>query len=74
MPKVNPAPYEFALINTPIADEKMPLEVLRTIHSFDPCMACGVHLLDAEGRETNMISVDAADHFNNPLLRVRGAK
>jgi len=67
-------PYESALIGTPIADEKMPLEVLRTIHSFDPCMACGVHLLDAEGRETNMISLDAADHFNNPLLRVRGAK
>jgi Ni,Fe-hydrogenase I large subunit len=72
--KGEPGPYESALIGTPIADEKMPLEVLRTIHSFDPCMACGVHLLDAEGRETNLITLDAADHFNNPLLRVRGAK
>jgi Ni,Fe-hydrogenase I large subunit len=67
-------PYESALIGTPIADEKMPLEVLRTIHSFDPCMACGVHLLDVEGRETNLVTLDAADHFNNPLLKVRGAK
>lgn len=67
-------PYESALVGTPIADEKMPLEVLRTIHSFDPCMACGVHLLDAEGRETNLITLDTADHFNNPLLKVRGAK
>jgi Ni,Fe-hydrogenase I large subunit len=70
--KGEPGPYESALIGTPIADEKMPLEVLRTIHSFDPCMACGVHLLDAHGRETNLITLDAADHFHNPLLRVRG--
>lgn len=43
--------YESALIGTPIADPEKPLEVLRTIHSFDPCMACGVHVLDAQGRE-----------------------
>jgi len=67
-------PYESALVGTPIADEKMPLEVLRTIHSFDPCMACGVHLLDAQGRETNEITLDAADHFSNPLLKVRALK
>jgi Ni,Fe-hydrogenase I large subunit len=69
-----PGPYESALVGTPIADEKMPLEVLRTVHSFDPCMACGVHLLDVDGNEINQISLDAADHFSNPLLRVRGAK
>ena len=41
--------YEAALIGTPIADPEKPVEVLRTIHSFDPCMACGVHVMDAEG-------------------------
>ena len=69
-----PGPYESALIGTPIADEKMPLEVLRTIHSFDPCMACGVHLLDVDGNEINQISLDAADQYSNPLLKVRGAR
>jgi Ni,Fe-hydrogenase I large subunit len=44
-------PYEAALIGTPIADPEQPLEILRTIHSFDPCMACGVHVVDAERRE-----------------------
>jgi hydrogenase large subunit len=65
-------PYEAALVGTPIADEKLPLEVLRTIHSFDPCMACGVHLLDIEGREINQITMDSADGFMNPLLRMKG--
>jgi Ni,Fe-hydrogenase I large subunit len=49
--------YESALIGTPIADPEKPLEVLRTIHSFDPCMACGVHVLDAEGREITQVVV-----------------
>lgn len=44
-------PYETALLNTPVADPEQPLELLRTIHSFDPCMACGVHVVDAEGQE-----------------------
>ena len=44
-------PYEAALIGTPIADEKNPLEILRTIHSFDPCLACAVHVLDGKGSE-----------------------
>jgi Ni,Fe-hydrogenase I large subunit len=69
-----PGPYESALIGTPIADEKMPLEVLRTVHSFDPCMACGVHLLDIDGNEINQISLDAADQYSNPLLKVRGTR
>jgi Ni,Fe-hydrogenase I large subunit len=50
-------PYEAALIGTPIANPEMPLEVLRTIHSFDPCLACAVHVLDAEGREVTQINV-----------------
>jgi [NiFe] hydrogenase large subunit/hydrogenase large subunit len=44
-------PYEEALVGTPIADPEKPIEILRTVHSFDPCMACGVHVLDRERRE-----------------------
>ena len=44
-------PYESALIGTPIANEEQPLEILRTIHSFDPCLACAVHVLDGRGNE-----------------------
>jgi Ni,Fe-hydrogenase I large subunit len=51
-------PYEAALQdNHPLVDPEKPLEVLRTIHSFDPCMACGVHVLDAEGREVVEVKV-----------------
>lgn len=43
-------PYEASLVdNHPLADPERPIEILRTIHSFDPCMACGVHVLDAKG-------------------------
>ena len=42
--------YESSLIGTPIHDPKQPLEILRTIHSFDPCLACAVHLYDEEGK------------------------
>jgi hydrogenase large subunit len=41
--------YEESLIGTPVADPKVPLEVLRTIHSFDPCLACAVHVYDENG-------------------------
>ena len=44
-------PYEASLIGTPMANAEQPLEILRTIHSFDPCMACGVHVVDAQRRE-----------------------
>jgi Ni,Fe-hydrogenase I large subunit len=43
-------PYETALLRTPIADPERPLEILRTVHSFDPCLACAVHVVDARGR------------------------
>jgi hydrogenase large subunit len=43
--------YEASLLNTPVADPTRPLEILRTIHSFDPCLACAVHVIDAQGRE-----------------------
>lgn len=44
-------PYEASLVGNPIADPKRPLEALRTIHSFDPCLACAIHTLDVEGNE-----------------------
>jgi hydrogenase large subunit len=44
-------PYEEALLATPVADPERPLEILRTVHSFDPCMACGVHVVDTARRE-----------------------
>jgi Ni,Fe-hydrogenase I large subunit len=45
-------PYEAALTdNHPLVDPERPIEILRTIHSFDPCMACGVHVLDATGKQ-----------------------
>jgi Ni,Fe-hydrogenase I large subunit len=44
-------PYEEALLGTPVADPEQPIEILRTVHSFDPCMACGVHVVDGRGRE-----------------------
>jgi hydrogenase large subunit len=44
-------PYEAALIGNPVADLEKPLEVLRTVHSFDLCLACAIHLADAKGRE-----------------------
>ena len=50
-------PYEAALVGTPIADPNKPLEILRTIHSFDPCLACAVHVLDANGNEMVKVKV-----------------
>lgn len=49
--------YESSLIDTPVHDEKQPLEILRTIHSFDPCMACSVHLYDEEGTTISRVNV-----------------
>lgn len=46
-----PGPYEASLVGTPVADPEKPLEVLRTVHSFDPCLACAVHMVDKEKRE-----------------------
>ena len=43
-------PIEEALIGTPVADTEKPIEVLRVVHSFDPCIACAVHLVTPEGR------------------------
>jgi Ni,Fe-hydrogenase I large subunit len=50
-------PYEASLEGTPVADPTRPLELLRTIHSFDPCLACAVHVVDATGRERVRVEV-----------------
>lgn len=49
--------YEAALKDTPIADSNQPLEILRTVHSFDPCLACAVHLYDKEGKHISKVKV-----------------
>ncbi len=50
-------PVEEALIGTPVADPKRPLEVLRTVHSFDPCIACGVHIIDPDSNQVYKVRV-----------------
>jgi hydrogenase large subunit len=52
-----PGPYEASLLGNPVADAEHPLEVLRTIHSFDPCMACAVHTFDPSGRNIAKVKV-----------------
>ena len=52
-----PGFYERCLVGNPIADPEKPLEVLRTIHSFDPCMACAVHMLNPKGKKLSTIKV-----------------
>ncbi len=51
-------PYEASLLDNPVADAELPLEVLRTVHSFDPCLACAIHLVDTK---------------NRPIVRVKAA-
>ena len=47
--------YEASLIGTPVSDPEQPLELLRTIHSFDPCLACAVHVYDEKGSYVHQI-------------------
>ena len=44
-------PYEAALVGHKLHDPKQPIEILRTIHSFDPCISCAVHVTDPDGEE-----------------------
>jgi Ni,Fe-hydrogenase I large subunit len=53
----NRGAWEEALVNTPVAIADQPLEMLRTIHSFDPCMSCAVHVVDTTGRERTRVDV-----------------
>jgi quinone-reactive Ni/Fe-hydrogenase large subunit len=52
--------YESALIGTKVADPEQPLEILRTVHSFDPCIACAVHIVDTKGRELSSFKVNTS--------------
>jgi len=49
--KDQPGPYEASLVGNPVADAQRPLELIRTVHSFDPCLACAIHTVDVEGTE-----------------------
>ncbi len=49
--------YEASLVGTPVADTEQPIEILRTVHSFDPCIACAVHLYDPEGEQIQQVRV-----------------
>ncbi|QOZ23657.1 nickel-dependent hydrogenase large subunit [Bradyrhizobium sp. CCBAU 51753] len=55
--KGNIGAFEASLIGTPIADPKRPLEILRTIHSFDPCLACSTHVINPDGQEMASVNV-----------------
>jgi len=55
--KGTPGPYEAALLKNPVAQPEHPLEVIRTIHSFDPCMSCAVHTFDPDGNEQTTVKV-----------------
>ncbi|MDR1660510.1 MAG: nickel-dependent hydrogenase large subunit [Desulfovibrio sp.] len=52
-----PGAAEEALVGTPVADPKRPVEILRTIHSFDPCIACAVHVIDGQTNEVHKFKV-----------------
>ena len=49
--------YEASLLDTPMADPELPLEILRTIHSFDPCLACSTHVMSPEGEPLSDVKV-----------------
>ncbi|MCE3039339.1 nickel-dependent hydrogenase large subunit [Helicobacter anatolicus] len=51
-------PYEMSLIGTKIEDLTRPLEIIRTIHSFDPCIACSVHMMDTKGNALGEYKVE----------------
>lgn len=53
----NRSAYEESLIGTPVAKDDEPLEIIRTIHSFDPCLACAVHLYDPDGQHLRQVTV-----------------
>ena len=53
--KNQPGPYEASLVGNPVADTERPLEIIRTVHSFDPCIACAIHTLDVDGHEVSRV-------------------
>lgn len=51
--------YEEAVVGTPMSNPDQPLEIIRTIHSFDPCLACAVHIVDSKGKELSKYKLNA---------------
>ncbi|GAL06269.1 quinone-reactive Ni/Fe-hydrogenase large chain [Photobacterium aphoticum] len=51
-------PYEASLVGLKLDDPTKPLEILRVIHSFDPCMACSVHVMDYKGQSLSQFRID----------------
>ena len=56
-PKGQIGAFEAALMNTKMAKPEWPVEILRTIHSFDPCLACATHVISPEGEELVSVKV-----------------
>ncbi len=56
-PSGNIGAFEAALMDTPMADPEKPLEILRTIHSFDPCLACSTHVMSPDGRDMAAVTI-----------------
>lgn len=56
-PAGNIGAFEAALMNTPVAVADQPLEILRTLHSFDPCLACSTHVMSPDGAELTRVRV-----------------
>ncbi|MBA3025632.1 MAG: nickel-dependent hydrogenase large subunit [Sulfurimonas sp.] len=52
--------YEAALVGTKVSNPEQPLEILRTVHSFDPCIACAVHIVDTKGKELSSFKVNTS--------------
>lgn len=56
-PNGNIGAFEASLLDTPMADPNQPLEILRTLHSFDPCLACSTHVMSPDGQEMTRVQV-----------------
>ena len=56
-PAGNIGAFEASLMNTPVAKAEEPLEILRTLHSFDPCLACSTHVMSPDGEEMTRVKV-----------------
>jgi len=56
-PAGNIGAYEASLLGTPLANAEQPLEILRTIHSFDPCLACASHVISPDGEELSVVKI-----------------
>jgi len=56
-PAGNIGAFEAALLGTPMADPTQPLEIIRTLHSFDPCLACSTHVMSPDGQDMAKVTV-----------------